>query len=98
LCLYLCLLVQTKILCRRNNAEGVGVAHTSPPALDTDNRVALAQNTELDSVHDTPLEAAVDILLPWALLEVGLLLREEEGVYTTVQVGILQKSALVNLQ
>lgn len=66
------------------------MAHTSPPALDTDNRVALAQNTELDSVHDAPLETAVDILLPWALLEVGLLLREEEGVDTAIQVRILQ--------
>jgi hypothetical protein len=65
------------------------VAHSSPPALYTDNGVTLAQNTELDSVHDAPLQAAVDILLPWAGLEVGLLLGEVEGVYTTVQVGVL---------
>ena len=69
------------------------MAHTSPPALDTDNGVALAQNAELDSVHDAPLETTVDILLPWALLEVGLLLGEEEGVDTAVQVRILRKLA-----
>lgn len=85
----LSLLVQTKVLRRWDNAEGVGVAHTSPPALYTDNGVALAQNAELDSVHDAPLEAAVDILLPRARLEVGLLLGEVEGVHTAVQVRVL---------
>lgn len=71
------------------------MAHTSPPALHTDNGIALAQNTELDSVHDAPLETAVDVFLPRGGLEVGLLLREEEGVYTTVQVRVLQRSAQV---
>lgn len=88
----LSLLVQTKILLRGHNAERVGVAHAAPPALHADNGVALAQNTELDSVHDTPCKTAVDILLPWGLLEIGLLLGEEEGVDATVQVGVLQKS------
>lgn len=74
------------------------MAHTSPPALNTDNGVALAQNTKLDGVHDAPLETAVDILLPWALLEVGLLLGEEEGVDTAVQVRVLRKLARVIVQ
>ena len=69
------------------------MAHTSPPALYTDHGITLAQNTELDSVHDAPLEATVDILLPWGTLEVRLVLREVEGVYTTVQVRVLIKLA-----
>lgn len=85
----LSLLVQTKILGRGNDAEGVGVAHSAPPALHADNGITLAEHTELDGVHDAPLKTAVDILLPWSLLEVGLLLGEVEGVYTAVQVGVL---------
>jgi hypothetical protein len=69
------------------------VAHSAPPALHADNRVALAQDTELDGVHDTPLKTAVDILLPGRLLEVRLLLGEVEGVYTAVQVGVLSTLA-----
>ena len=87
-----CLQVQAKILLRRHNAERVGVAHSASPALHADDGIALAENTELDCVHDAPLETAVDILLPWGLLEIGLLLGEEEGVDATVQVGVLQKS------
>ena len=65
------------------------MAHSAPPALHADDGVALAEHTELDGVHDAPLETAVDVLLPWGLLEVGLLLGEVEGVYTAVQVGVL---------
>jgi hypothetical protein len=79
-------LIESKVLGSRHNAQSVGVAHTSTPALDTDDSVTLAEHTKLDSVHDTPLETAVDILLPWFALEVGLVLGEIEGVDTTVQV------------
>jgi hypothetical protein len=58
------------------------------PALDTDDGVALVEHTELDGIHNTPLETAVNILLPWLLLEIGLLLGEVEGVYTAVQVRV----------
>ena len=68
------------------------MAHTTPPALHADDGITLVENTELDRVHDAPLETAVNILLPWGLLEVGLLLGEEEGVDATVQVGVLQRS------
>lgn len=64
--------------------------HATAPALNADDGVAAVQYTELDSVHDTPLEAAVDILLPGLGLEVGLLLVEQEGVHATVQVRILR--------
>lgn len=77
---------------RGHNAERVGVAHAAPPALHADDGLTLAQNTKLNGVHDTPCETAVDVLLPWGLLEVGLLLGEEEGVDATVQVGVLQRS------
>jgi len=57
--------------------------------LHANNWVTLVQDTELDSILDTPLQTAVNILLPWDLLEVGLGFGEIEGVDTTVKVGIL---------
>ena len=65
------------------------MAHASPPALHTDDRIALAEHTELDGVHDTPLQAAVNVLLPWLCLEVGLLFGEIEWVDAAVQVRVL---------
>jgi hypothetical protein len=82
------LLVQAKIFLRRYNAEGVGVAHSTSPALHADDGSTLLEDTELDRVHDAPLQAAVNILLPWRSLEVRLFLWEVEGVYTTVQVRV----------
>lgn len=82
---------EAEVLLSRNHTNGVGVAHTAAPSLDTDNGVALVDNTELETVVDSPLEAAVDILLPDLDVEVGLLLREVEGPHTTVQVGVLEK-------
>jgi len=59
-----------------HHADSVGVTHTTPPSLHAHNLVALSENAEIDGVLDTPLEATVDVLLPWRRLEVGLLLRE----------------------
>lgn len=66
------------------------MAHSSSPALHANDRVTLVKNAKLDGIHDTPLEAAVDIFLPWRALEVGLGLGEVEGVNTTVQMRVLQ--------
>jgi len=82
-------LVQAQILLSRNNTEGVGVAHTTPPALYADHGSTLGENTELDRIHDTPLEAAVDVLLPGGLVEVGLVFGEVEGIDTAVQMRVL---------
>jgi hypothetical protein len=65
------------------------VALASPPTLDADNVVALVDDTELKTVRDTPLETTVNILLPDLDVEVGLLLGEEEGPNTTVEVRVL---------
>ena len=92
--LHLSLLVEAQVLGSGNNAEGVGVTHTTSPALNADNSLAFAENAKLDCVHDAPLETAVNILLPRGRLEVRLLLGEVEGVHATVQVGILSLSAL----
>lgn len=73
------------------------MAHSSSPALDTDDGIALAKNAELDGVHDTPFQTAVDILLPWRGVEVGLLLREVERVDATVQMRVLFMSATARL-
>jgi len=68
------------------------VAHATPPALHTDDCLVLREDTKLDRVLDTPLETTVDILLPWNVLEVGLVFGEVEGVDTTVQVRILEQA------
>jgi len=65
------------------------VAHTAAPALDADDVVALVDDTELETVVDTPLEAAVNVLLPDLDVEVRLLLGEGEGPDATVQVRVL---------
>lgn len=80
--------VQAEIELRRDDAESVGVAETTPPALDANDGVALLEHTELEGVADTPLEALVDILLPGNLLEVGLGLVVVEGVDAAVQVRV----------
>lgn len=85
----LCLHVQTKILLCRHNAERVGVTHAASPALHADDGIALAEDTELDGIHDAPLETAVDILLPWLRVEVWLCLVEVERVDAAVQVRVL---------
>ena len=85
------LLRESEVLLSGDHTDSVSVAHTAAPALNTDDVVALVDNTELETVVDTPLEAAVDILLPDLDVEVGLLLGEVEGPDTTVQVGVLRK-------
>lgn len=84
------LLRQAEVLLSRDHTDGVGVALATAPALDTDDVVALVDDAELETVVDTPLETAVNILLPDLDVEVGLLLGEEEGPDTTVQVGVLR--------
>lgn len=64
------------------------MAHTTAPSLDTDDAGTLLDNTKLDAVVNTPLQATVDILLPDLDVEVRLDFGEEEGVDTTVQVRI----------
>lgn len=66
------------------------------PALDADDIVTPAQDAELDGFANPPFEAAIHILLPIILAEVGLLLWEDEGIDTTIQMGILS-SMLVSL-
>jgi hypothetical protein len=84
------LLVQSKVLLCGHDAEGVSVTHSSSPALHANDRCTLLENTELDGVHDAPRQTAVNILLPWCGLEIGLFLGEVEGVYTAVKVRVLE--------
>lgn len=81
-------LVQSKIFLGGHNSESVGVTHASSPALNTDDGIALVENTELDGIHDTPLETTIDVFLPRGRLEVGLGLWEVEGVHASVEVGV----------
>lgn len=66
----------------------VGVSHATLPSLNNDNSLALGENVQLESLGDTPLDAAVDILLPVNLAEVGLLLLEVEWVDAAVEVRV----------
>lgn len=81
---------QTEVLIGGHHTNGVGVAHTATPSLDADDRVALVDDSELETVVDTPLEATVDILLPDLDVEVRLALGEVERPHTAVQVGVLK--------
>lgn len=71
-----------------DDAERVGVAHTALPALDDDEGVARRHDVELQRLRDAPLDAAVDVLLPVDLGEIGLVLREVEWVHAAVQVAV----------
>lgn len=73
---HLHLLHQAKVLLGRDHTNGIGMAHPAAPALNTDDVVALVDDSELEAMGDGPLEAAVNILLPDLDVEVGLLLRE----------------------
>ena len=75
------------------DANGIRVSQTTAPALHTHHLVTLLQDTELDRLGDTPLQAAVNIHLPAGGFEIGLLLGEKERVYATVQVRVLLLSA-----
>jgi hypothetical protein len=90
------LLIQPEVFGRWDNAERVGVAHSSSPALDTDHRVALVKDTKLNGIHDSPLQTAVNIFLPWGGVEVRLLLGEIERIYATIQMGILPELAKIS--
>ena len=82
-------LKQTQVFRSRYHTDRVGVALPTAPALHTNHQIILLQNAKIDGILDAPLEAAINILLPVCFIEVGLLLRVEEGVDTSVKVGIL---------
>ena len=78
---------QTQVFRRRYHANRVRVTLPTAPALHTNHQIILLQNAKIDGVLDAPLEAAINILLPVCFVEVGLLLRVEEGVDTSVKVN-----------
>lgn len=70
------------------------MTHSATPALDANDVVALVDDTELETMVDTPLEAAVNVLLPDLDIEVRLGFGEGEGPDTAVQVGIPRSSGV----
>lgn len=64
------------------------MALAASPSLNTHNAVALAEDAELDGLSNTPFETPVDILLPVHTTEVGLWLREQERVDSSIKVGV----------
>lgn len=82
------ILVQPEIFGGGNDPEGVGVTHSASPALHTHDGIAFIEHTELDGIHNAPLETAVNVFLPRSGLEVWLVLGEVEGIHATVQMGV----------
>jgi hypothetical protein len=72
-----------------DDTERVGVAHSAPPSLHTDDGIASVENLELQRLDDAPFESAVNVLLPRYFLEIWLFLVEDERVNATVQMRIL---------
>lgn len=83
------LLGKSQVLLGGYNANGIGVTHTTTPALDTDHRIALSEDIELDGFCDTPLETVVDIFLPIGLVEVRFTFWEQERIDAAVEVRVL---------
>jgi hypothetical protein len=65
------------------------MTHTATPALHTHDGIASVQDTKFHGIGDTPCETAVDVLLPWHLVEVWLLLWEPEWVDAAVEMRVL---------
>ena len=65
------------------------MAHPAPPALYTNDRIALVQDAEINGSLDTELETVIDILLPWLRVEIRLWLGESEGVDAAIEMGVL---------
>lgn len=40
------------------------MTHAALPSLDDDDALALGEDAELEGLGDTPLDAAIDVLLP----------------------------------
>lgn len=70
-----------------HDPQGVRVSHAAAPALDDNDRVILVEEVQLHRLRDAPLDTLVDVLLPVDLGEVGLRLREQEGVDAAIQVA-----------
>lgn len=66
----------------------VCVTHTTLPSLNNDDSLTLGENVELECLSNTPLDAAINILLPVNLAEIWLLLGEVEWVDATVKVSV----------
>lgn len=79
---------KTKVLLSRHNANGVCIAHTSTPSLNTDDTVTLVEDAQLDGLANAPLETLVNILLPVRAAEIRLRLWEVEGINATIQMGV----------
>jgi len=77
---------KTQVLSRGHAADSISMTLATSPPLDANDHFALSQDTKVDGLLDTPLEATVDILLPVSFFEIGLLPGEEERVDTAVQV------------
>jgi predicted TIM-barrel enzyme len=82
-------LLEAQVLARRHYTQCVGVSLATTPSLDADDCIATVENLELHGIDDAPLQAAIDVFLPWDLAEVGLGFVEEDGVDAAVQMRVL---------
>ena len=84
------LFLESQVLLGRYDADGIGVTHTTTPALDTNHWITFGEDIELDSFCDTPLETIVNIFLPIGLVEVRFTLWEQERIDAAVKVRVLE--------
>ena len=85
---HLSVLIQTKIFSSGYDTDGIGVSHTSAPALDADDGFVLLEDAELDGVEDAPLQAVVDIFLPRRITEIRLLYVVMERIHPAGQMRV----------
>src|SRR5436305_13635666 len=70
----------------------VCVTHATFPAVYTHYNITLRQYVKVHGLSNSPLKTAVNIFLPNSNTEIRHLLREQEWVDTTIQVGVLEST------
>ena len=85
---------KTQVFLSRDNTNGISVAHSTTPALNTDYAVTLVENTQSDSLANTPLETLVNIFLPVGAAEVRLGFWEFEWIHATIQMSVSRRTRI----
>lgn len=70
------LLFESQIMFSRHDTNRVCVPHDTAPSLNADNAGTLLDDSQFDTVVNTPFQTTVDIFLPYLDVEVGLALWE----------------------
>ena len=66
------------------------MTHPTSPTLNADDHVAFAEDAQGDGLGNSPFETIIDVVLPIRRVEIRLLLREQKGIYTAIEMRILE--------